>query len=1263
MSIQFDENDFDQNPSKKKRKLPKEKVWVSNNDPELRDPEVLTKKDVKRIKDEKWEEKHIPKPNKRERKIQQKITDLEKKKFTTPLTKKEEKKLKKLKKKYKKLYDYRHRDFSSNHNLFKGCVITLVALCVIVVVLVGVLYSTFVQPTLGLTFTEFTKVLGGLYRADDKTITQTFDAEKDSQYFLDSLQSALLLDTDLTVRDILALLPANEGGTGDNNATVNDLLDLAADDGSGGAQDGFTTGNEHLDSILAEAKFDVSSLKDYNGGKRMWEINDKHIAALMQQVVLIADEIPTLQDALSSFNVSIKDVVAIRQCLLTKNSNSETTLKLTIELKVADLAAAAITSLASGENGSSEMDMLVQLKPLIKAILPKKVYVNLITTPEVDKAPTFGINSIDDQYVKKIMSAADANGNIENTLNGIGTTICNVFAKVTELTGTGGFVLAPSEGTTAAGTIKIDALQMLMSAMKVDTVSSEDFLLMMKHLHSVDFKYDSVDDYLSNNSGLQNISDEVTFNNNMKSLFGAYGVVVDTNITPDNFLETIEDLPNILNLTAPSANGKYLYETTNSELKEFAKLSDADLALVMRKIIGNEFANYGLDLHGLKMQKESMSILASFDISTMLEGQTQSLGILQTLIGSVFPKTLIVKIDVPYKKNANGISCNLVFNYVQGQDVTAASDKMLESLAGLMAAVGGGNSFDKNALLQQFDEAIYPAIDNISSSTGGLHIEFTEGRIQLPTIYEVVQTQLNAGLTADQIQQTLKGYYTYDENIVNNGNLVNKVEAVSLSRFSGDLEAKFFLNSGVIDDNNPLQSLMNINGQLNGEGVAALLDLPKFKTYKDAAANKNITITTLELAKLISADGILDAFDIGFYNNFEFVDMLVRDNVLTLVIAGKLNSAAQPGGGLKLENVAAPNLVINASVTLQAAEGTNYYPASVTINKTSAADINNLMKIIEALAGSGDINVDTIQKSVGETIFNAFNRFDEQGMGLIAGEAVVDTPVGGRTDGFTSTNIYKLVAKKTNGSGYKDGDDELLKNVIYKLNNASDKMSEVAAPYGPTADKENNTFTVGDKTYDLNASLGKPVYDQLIGQILSRETDDSQLSVIKFAMATGASQRLKALRDNLGLSTIATDAFLSGCTDGVLFMQYVIPGAKLGGNSLVEAIMPANIYGGAFVDLSNSDNIKLFVNNLTQAELDFIGGFINGEGNQGSTSIQASLQGQLDGALQHEISINISGVVIPFTIKEILQYFKVEDIAASDDYYNYCYGELKMANA
>ncbi|MDE6565886.1 MAG: hypothetical protein K2L47_02325, partial [Clostridia bacterium] len=448
-----------------------------------------------------------------------------------------------------KLYNYRHRDLSSNHTAFKCCLTAIVLVVVLACTAVFGGYHFFVQPYTGVTLFELTDIIGGIYNSKEaeKQITQVFDPVTDGDKFFTTLQESLYLDKAFTLDDFLNLIPISSGGTGSESASVSDLLDKArepiADDNTSSS----FTGNAYLDELLSETKFDFSSLENYDGSKKMWEITDKMIAAVMQQVVMNAESIPQLNEIISQYNISIKNSFIVRQCLIKKNQAGETTMQLTIQVKAKTL----VESILKGMDlGSAEF-----IKSIVPVALPQDIYINAITTPQIDKKPILGINSINSDTLQTLLTTLDGkvlNGQIEKIFNQVGNSIFSTFNKITEIVGADCLELAPSDfdAIDGEGKIKLDILQTAMRAMKVENVTSSDFLLMIKHLHSLDYKYDNAQDYIDANIADGNLSTPEDFITSKNNLFASYGISSDKveDITAENFVDKISTIPDLINI-------------------------------------------------------------------------------------------------------------------------------------------------------------------------------------------------------------------------------------------------------------------------------------------------------------------------------------------------------------------------------------------------------------------------------------------------------------------------------------------------------------------------------------------------------------------------------------------------------------------------------------------------------------------------------------------------------------------------------------------
>ena len=1232
MSGQFNKGNFEQNPSNLKKKR-NNKGWDRNNDASLCDEEVLSEKELKAIKEDEWIEKHVPKPTKKELKYKRRIIELENSALKAPLSKKDNKELKKLNKKYKKLYNYRHRDLSSNHTAFKCCLTAFVVVVVLACTAVFGGYHFIVQPYTGVTLFELTDIVGGIYNSKEaeKSITQVFDPVADSDKFFATLQESLYLDKAFTLDDLLHLIPTSAGGTGDENASASDLLDMAKEPVADENTSSSLTGNAYLDELLSETKFDFSSLKNYDGSKKMWEVSDKMVAAVMQQVIMNAESIPQLKEMISQYNISIKNSFIVRQCLIRKNQNGETTMQLTLQVKAKTLVEGILKGLDLGN-----FDFVKSIVPLA---LPQDIYVNAVTTPQIDKKPVLGINSIDNNLLQTLLTTVDAkaaNGKIEEIFNKVGNTIFSAFNKITEIVGADCLEMAPSEfdDINGEGKIKFDILQTAMRAMKVQNVTSSDFLLMIKHLHSLDYKYDNIQDYIDANIADENLTKPEDFVNSKNDLFASYGISSDKveDITPDNFIDKISTIPELINIKDAKIGKEYLYTMENEVLKNYSCLTDNALAQIMNKMVAAQLGDsFKMEIKELTMNATSMDIIAQVDVNSLIDKELgDKFGTIKPMILSIFPKNMFIKVIIPYERKAEGVSCDMIFNYTKDDSSKEESDKMFETIAKLMASINGETT--------KFDEVT--------------------------------------------------------------GKIINNVEETRLQPFiNHELKGKFFI-AGDINENSVFDTLKGIANNLDPANIKTAINIKDFQNNTISADKMNLAITSLELAHLIIQSNKLNGIkDIGCYTGFTFVDIRVnaQTNKLSLVMAAELNKNQATGNGIKIENFAADYLVVQADVNL------SDYTTTIKINNANDENINTLLKIVNKLTGSSDNSFDAsgVASNVSEAIKSAFDEFETQGLPLIAGDKVVENPVSNnRTDGFTSTNIYKLVNEKsiTNADNRKDGDDELLRSVIYKLNNLHGQINDSTGHletftervFDPLKfkDADGNGVFDADGKYTVTETDGSTreislletdtdanknqlkIFDNYIGQQIKAAVDNSTMNLIKFAIFSNQNNATyETFIDNesdgsLGIESLVPSDLVSNAGDkGVMFLHFRIAGSEIGGNAMVNTILPNYIYCGAFVDLtayldSSASGYKepiTFINNLNAQELDYINRLMLGESTDqtAANNIGKKLDDLLASAIGSKFTIDglndEDGNAIIFLLSDLFNEFTLTSARGNTD--------------
>ncbi|MDE6565908.1 MAG: hypothetical protein K2L47_02435, partial [Clostridia bacterium] len=713
----------------------------------------------------------------------------------------------------------------------------------------------------------------------------------------------------------------------------------------------------------------------------------------------------------------------------------------------------------------------------------------------------------------------------------------------------------------------------------------------------------------------------------------------------------------LINIKDAKIGNEKLYSIENSVLQNYSCLTDNALAQILNNMIATQLGDsFKMDIKELTMNASSMDIIAQIDVSSMIDKELgDKFGSLKPMILSIFPKNMFIKLIIPYERNSEGVSCDIIFNYTKDGSSKEESDKMFDTIAKLMTSVNGAeatNNFDKNTILNKLDNAIYPTLEDLKGADAKITIEFKEGKVQLPTIYEVLATTINDGasetdkLSADTIQKTMSSYYTYDDETTKfdpiTGKIVNNVEETSLTPFiERELRSKFFI-AGDIKENAVFDTMKGIADKLDPANISTAINIKNLQNNTNKADKMNLAITSLELAQLIIQSGKLSGItDIGCYTGFTFVDIKVNatENKLSLVMAAELDKSQTSGGnGIKIENFAADYLVVQADVNL------SDYSTTIKINNANDENINTLLKIVNKLTGaSGDnFNADSVANNVSDAIKSAFDEFNNQGLPLIAGDEVVkDANVdNNRSDGFTSTNIYKLVNERsiTNADNRKDGDDELLRSVIYKLNNLHGQINDstghletfTETVFDPLKFKDNDgdgkfdadgKYTVENSDgstreislLEIDTDAGKnqlKVFDNYIGQQIKAAVDNDTMELIKFALFHKSNDpTYQTFIDNsaagsLGIQNLVPSDLVTGAGDyGVMFLHFRIASSEIGGNAMVNTILPNYIYCGAFVDLSaylgastsGHEEPITFINNLNEKELDYINRLMLGD--------------------------------------------------------------------
>ena len=1080
-----------------------------------------------------------------------------------------------------------------------------------------VLYNKYAQPITQMSLFEAFDVVFNLYSSDkDKIVTNPYDPTVDSEKFYKGLSDSLRIDKILTISDIANGINSKpDGGT----------------DGSG------STGNTFLDQLLADTEFDFSSLVNFDGTMNPgFAVTDKMLAAILDDAFSIASEIEALASLEKTLGMPLTQAFSVDQVIITSDAvkssfagvadTSNAKFKITLSMKIRDL----MTSMVANMGGVPDF-----VKNMIPALMPDVIFFSMELTPGTASSPGIQLNHMKPELMSKIIVAmdnvlglqgggesADGAGQFTSILNKVGNTVHDLFQKVNNLVGDEGISFASS---TDGGIMNIDTLQAMMYAMDVKNVSSTDFLLMVKHLHSVDHSLTpdiSITDYVNTMVKEEDRTSIEKYNAEIKEVFSGYGVSnhATADWTPDKFVNNISKLPNLINIVDyVDANGKHLYDYNQSSLSTLAHFSDNALAQILQAQI-NKPATAGLDfpfklnILELDMIKsptfDGFKIIASIDlmsiISSSLEGNP-----LKTLMSSLFPENLFVEITTPFVRNSDPkkSSSNIIFNFfdAEGNSSQAESDAMLSTLSKIMSTLDSSEvTFDKEVILATFDDKVYTALEQIqngsSTEKAPITIDLADGGIQLPTVYKILSDMSDNAVATNDMQGVLSSYYNIGGYMTGEGsttvsNTVAPIDLYGVGNFvERELQEKMFLNTaGHISNSDPTKKnvydfLTTIGGSLIGTSINDTITVPKFLNNNKPASNNNINIDSLEFAKILLEGDILSSIQssISIYKDFTISNAFVdASGNMNLTIVGVLNNTTPPsstGGNISLSQFATPYIFINTCIPLNSTSSTK---TSITINDTKdETQMTALLKIL-GTSSNTDINVNKITANLDEQIKPMLKSFEDQGIKMTSSYSDITDSF----NGILGNNIYDMVAFKM--KGYSDTEpnrsDENLRSILYKLNHPSEFLTN-------TGEGKGNVYTdANPPSTPTQTADGIIIDDLLLGHSLAKSIsapdspDKGKYTLSKLAVfPKGTNPVTGFTKDAYLKECLAFDTYNNIDT---LTTTFKIPKKSITSdtNSIINQFLPEFAYLTILMDIKNQDTQRdLTINNLTQAEYDYL---------------------------------------------------------------------------
>lgn len=805
-----------------------------------------------------------------------------------------------------------------------GCLTCLVAFCCVVVIVLGgifgagfILYEEYVRPIVGISLPEAFGLIKGIYTPDrDKIITNPYDEVADNKAFYSNLKGALCLsdDIEISITDIL-------------NETLSSSTQNAEDNST--APPDFTTGNEYFDNLLRDAKFDFSSLENYDGKAKYFNITDKQLASVLQEALVGASDIEQLKDIEKTIGSELHTVAKVEQLIFTESSSKP---KITATLGI-DARTILKQTLLKDSVGA----IPAFIRDILPSLLPKELLVSLSFFPNTEenavvRNPIISINTTNDEVLERLFTSIDSymasNGNAKiftPVFETVATTINSSLTQVTNMIGKDSLVYEASTNT-----LKVDTIGAVLMAMEIDTVSSVDFFSMIEHLHSVDFKGKTEEELQSFlKTVIPNPPSEEDLQKDLLNIQNSYGLDT-TGWDASNILDNFnEDLVQKLNLAEMNYRSP-------EDMKDTSKLSSKTLALVINELlmredflpsstsstsetssptdfsqllkyisiadinVGNEIITNPNTL--ANEEKLYLDLIIKISVKTYLQGYLNN-QIYTNLVMSLLPDNLYftarVLVTNPQPTDKIGISLN--FN-------REGTDAMINTITALLTKFSpeSASLFDIGKLTEELENVIYPIINGEPNKEGKylvpIALTFQEGYINLPSLYEVVciaseamnlENSDNIFIPTPSVEKvntvyrSLKGLTDYEsvipnENIKPDGNIDSPMNNVDLFAENGlvkrELEGNLFLQENLLENNDiPLfEQLTSVFSNVNNlDTIENYINFTNLKTNEREPNDMNLTVTAKEFIKLF--DSVLTDYTAEIkkylpYNNISAFD-------------------------------------------------------------------------------------------------------------------------------------------------------------------------------------------------------------------------------------------------------------------------------------------------------------------------------------------------------------------------------------------------------
>ncbi|MDE5654410.1 MAG: hypothetical protein K2I46_02255, partial [Clostridia bacterium] len=664
----------------------------------------------------------------------------------------------------------------------------------------------------GVEFKELFTLFNGVADAnEDKIVTKGFnDGDLDDFYANLKRKMYLAQDYDLSISKIITsvMSSTNTGNTEENQSpayatlgvdgydlqyvyynidgdiTISDEKPMPDEIGEPSEdQEGNTslTGNEELDKLLQEIKFDFSYLAQYNGEKNILEISDKQLGAVVNDAFsALSSSFTQLQELEKTIGKTLSEVLAVKQIIIAGNEldSSQTKLKLTLEVKVKDLVSNILK-----QKG---------IPSIVNLILPDKLYASATVYPyDATKPIEASINRLQEEKVNKVVRIVDVILKKTGKTTSISDMLVQVNGKVVEVLNQAQEKLPITFVPT--GSVDLYPIESLMSMLDVD-VSEQAFLYMLK-----DMKLPTGESLGLIMPTPEQIKQETNlFVSELSTKYCLDNSIA--NISSDN---TIKDVMNFAS-SENALDAVLLNDKNNTEIYKYGygqqlkvRTSYEALAGMLSDYVNNEglLGNIIADIVEMSYAtaNEILSVDIRINLSQMLGFDDES--VMSSLIKQLVPEYIYVSANICVNSESK-IPTAIEINKT-GEDNSKAHLQTLTALANKFGMDTSSLTYDE--ICAQIDGGLQSGLAQMQEQIG-CDIVFTEECAYLPNLFEVVcgTGQLDEDeehkIAPENLFNVMKQVYTFDLESSD----INRTE--DLKSFTVELESKYYLLQGKVDE-------------------------------------------------------------------------------------------------------------------------------------------------------------------------------------------------------------------------------------------------------------------------------------------------------------------------------------------------------------------------------------------------------------------------------------------------------------------------------